>query len=145
MRDGRLLQWDTPFNLYHEPAERYVAEFIGQGRFLLARLRGSDALETPLGTLQSSRAYLWADGTALDVLLRPDDVVHDPAGPLAATVTARAFKGAQTLYTVSIDGVHELLALFPSHLDYRPGSRVRLRIEAEHLVAFPAAARYPAH
>ncbi|HEY5602436.1 MAG TPA: ABC transporter ATP-binding protein, partial [Gammaproteobacteria bacterium] len=28
MKDGHILQWDTPFNLYHEPADRFVADFI---------------------------------------------------------------------------------------------------------------------
>jgi GntR family transcriptional regulator/MocR family aminotransferase len=41
MKDGQILQWDTPFNLYHEPANRFVADFIGQGFFAkhLRRMR----------------------------------------------------------------------------------------------------------
>ena len=34
MREGRIEQWDTPYNLYHRPATRHVADFIGQGVFL---------------------------------------------------------------------------------------------------------------
>jgi len=30
MRNGRIEQWDTPYQLYHEPKTRYAAEFIGQ-------------------------------------------------------------------------------------------------------------------
>ncbi len=33
-REGRLEQWDTPYNLYHEPATPFVASFIGQGYFI---------------------------------------------------------------------------------------------------------------
>ncbi len=138
MREGRLLQWDTPYNLYHEPAERFVAEFVGQGRFLRGRLLTEDTLDTALGPIRGNRAFLYDAGTALDVLLRPDDVVPDAEGPLCAVVTDRAFKGAETLYTLRI-GDTELLSLFPSHLDHLPGDPVRVRIEAEHLVAFPRA------
>ena len=34
MNEGRIEQWDTPYNLYHRPANRYVADFVGQGVFL---------------------------------------------------------------------------------------------------------------
>ncbi|MDQ2696125.1 MAG: ABC transporter ATP-binding protein, partial [Pseudomonadota bacterium] len=72
MRDGRLVQWDTPYNLYHEPADRFVADFIGQGRFLRATLVAPDTLATGAGLIRGNRAFLWPPGTALDVLLRPD-------------------------------------------------------------------------
>ncbi len=31
MREGRIEQWDEPYNLYHRPATRFVANFVGQG------------------------------------------------------------------------------------------------------------------
>lgn len=138
MRAGQLLQWDTPFNLYHEPAERFVADFIGQGCFLPASLLTPDTIETGAGVIQGNRAFLWPPGTRLDVLLRPDDVVADPAGPLSATIINKAFKGAETLYTLSLANGVELLSLFPSHLDHALGDQVQVRINAEHLVAFAA-------
>ncbi|MEZ5584289.1 MAG: ABC transporter ATP-binding protein [Candidatus Competibacteraceae bacterium] len=136
MQDGRLLQWDTPYNLYHEPANRFVADFIGQGRFLEATLLTPDTLETELGLIHGNRAFLWPSGTRLEILLRPDDVVPDQQGHLQATVTKKAFKGAETLYTLLLNNTIELLSLFPSHLDYRPGEQVGVRIDVAHLVAF---------
>lgn len=138
MRAGQLLQWDTPYNLYHEPAERFVADFIGQGCFLPAKLLTPDSIETGAGVIQGNRAFLWPPGTRLDVLLRPDDVVADPAGALNATIINKAFKGAETLYTLSLANGVELLSLFPSHLDHALGDQVQVRIDAEHLVAFAA-------
>jgi iron(III) transport system ATP-binding protein len=140
LREGRLLQWDTPYNLYHEPADRFVADFIGQGRFIAATLLTPDTIETGVGIIRGNRAFLWSAGTALDVLLRPDDVVPDDAGPLQGRVIKKAFKGAQTLYTLLFDNGIEILSLFPSHLDHPVGSSVRVRIKAEHLVAFAAKA-----
>lgn len=37
MSHGAMQQWDTAFNLYHHPANRFVADFIGQGSLLPAR------------------------------------------------------------------------------------------------------------
>jgi iron(III) transport system ATP-binding protein len=136
MQDGQLFQWDTPYNLYHEPANRFVANFIGQGRFLHATLLSPDTLETGAGVIRGNRAFLWPPGTRLDVLLRPDDIVPDAQGALCGIVIKKAFKGAETLYTLRLDNGIELLSLFPSHLDHRVGDRVGIRIEAEHLVAF---------
>lgn len=138
MRDGRLLQWDIPYNLYHEPAERFIADFIGQGRFIKGTLLTPDTLNTEAGIIRGNRAFLWAPGARLDVLLRPDDVIPAEPGKLQGVIVKKAFKGAQTLYTLCLDNGVELLSLFPSHLDYRPGERVSIDIKAEHLVAFAA-------
>ncbi len=136
LRNGQLLQWDTPYNLYHDPADRFVADFIGQGRFIDAVLRAPDIIDTPLGTIQADRAFLWEPGTPLDVLLRPDDIVPDDSGNLRGRIVNKAFKGAETLYTLSLEGNVEVLALFPSHLDYQLGETVSVRVAADHTVAF---------
>lgn len=33
MSEGRIQQWDTPYNLYHRPGNRFVADFVGKGCF----------------------------------------------------------------------------------------------------------------
>lgn len=136
LHEGNLLQWDTPFNLYHDPVSRFVADFIGQGRFVEAVLRTPDTLETPLGSIQADRAFLWETGTRLEVLLRPDDIVPDRDGRLKGRVISKAFKGAETLYTLDLEAGIEVLALFPSHLDYAIGDAVSVRVAADHAVAF---------
>ncbi len=138
MRDGMLLQWDTPYNIYHEPASRFVADFIGQGRFLRAKLLSPDTLETELGIIRGNRAYLWPPGTRLDVLLRPDDVLPDPRQALRGRIVKKAFKGAEILYTLQLGNGIELLSLFPSHAEHRLGDYVGVCIRADHLVAFAA-------
>lgn len=136
MHEGRILQWDTPYNLYHEPANRIVADFVGQGVLLKAKVASPDTLETELGVLSGNRAYPWRPGTAVEVLLRPDDVVHDPNAVLRGIVRKKAFKGAETLYTLELPNGDKVLSLFPSHLDYAEGEQVGVRITTTHLVAF---------
>ncbi|MBK9132586.1 MAG: ABC transporter ATP-binding protein [Gammaproteobacteria bacterium] len=138
MKDGRLIQWDTPFNLYHQPANRFVAGFIGNGVFVKGMLTAANAVQTDFGALRGRQAYPWPVGTAVDVLLRPDDIVPDPEGELRAEIVQKAFKGAEILYTLKLaTGIH-LLSLFPSHRDHAVGEQVRLRVCAEHVVAFAA-------
>ncbi len=137
MRDGRLLQWDTPFNLYHEPVDRFTAEFIGQGTLIGGRLLDHERVETPLGVLRGNRAFPWNPGTEVDVLLRPDDVRITAIAPLQGRVVKRAFKGAETLYTLRTADGHQLLALAPSSIDHPVDAQVGIQIDTEHLVAFP--------
>ncbi len=139
MHEGHILQWDTPYNLYHEPNCRFVADFIGQGVFLPGTLLTPDTVETELGVYRGNRAYPWPKGTRIEVLLRPDDIVADPASELRAEVVQKAFKGAGILYTLRLPSGGHVLALFPSHADHPVSDRVGIQVQADHLVAFPLA------
>jgi len=136
MTEGTLVQWDTPYNLYHEPASRFVADFIGDGVFLPGVLVSPDTVETSLGLVRGNRAYTWPAGTPIEVLLRPDDVVQGDETDLEAVVERKAFKGAEILYTLSLPDGTRVLSLFPSHDDHEVGERVNIRLKADHLVAF---------
>lgn len=133
---GSLVQWDTPYNLYHEPASRFVADFIGDGVFLPGTLVTPDSVETSLGVVRGNRAYTWPVGSAIEVLLRPDDVIPGDDGDLQAVVERKAFKGAEILYTLDLEDGTRVLSLFPSHADHEVGERVNIRLKADHLVAF---------
>lgn len=137
MHQGRILQWDTPYNLYHEPRSRFVADFIGQGAFIEGTLIEPSRFDTEFGILEADRCSCREGmGSRVDILLRPDDVVPDEEGPLSLTVVERAFKGAEVMFTLQSDRGTRLLSLFPSHRDHALGERVRVRIEAEHLICF---------
>ncbi|WP_407315557.1 ABC transporter ATP-binding protein [Pseudomonas sp. nanlin1] len=140
---GRLEQWDTPYNLYHEPQTPFVASFIGQGYFIRGSLSSPETVSTELGELRGNRAYPWPVGGAVDVLLRPDDIVHAPASALRAKVTSKSFTGASTLYRLQLATGSQLEAIFPSHIDYAPGADVGIEVAADHLVLFTAAGSTP--
>jgi iron(III) transport system ATP-binding protein len=135
MRAGRIEQWDTPYRLYHQPATRYVADFIGQGVFLPGKAMDSYTVEIELGTLQS-RSPIDRDSHPIQVLLRPDDVVHDDASPLTAEVVNRLFRGAEFLYTLRLNSGAEVLSLVPSHHNHAIGERIGIRLDADHVVTF---------
>jgi iron(III) transport system ATP-binding protein len=137
MENGRILQWDTAYNLYHEPANRFIADFIGQGEFLAGKLLAPDVLETEAGIIKGNRAFLWPEGTTVDVLLRPDDIIPDNHSELRAEIIDKAFKGAEIMYTLRLPTGGTVLSLFPSHSDHGIGEQVGIRIAADHLIAFP--------
>jgi iron(III) transport system ATP-binding protein len=129
---GRIQQWDSAYNLYHRPANRFVADFVGQGVFLPARARNGTQLEIELGILQGD-----SQGKEnLEVLLRPDDIVHDDDAPTQAEVVHKAFRGAEILYTLRLASGRKVLALVPSHHNHALGERIGIRLDVDHVVAF---------
>jgi iron(III) transport system ATP-binding protein len=80
-----------------------------------------------------------AAGDAVDVLLRPDDIVHDDASPWRATVASKTFRGAEFLYTLALASGTRVLAVVPSHHDHAIGEGIGIRAEIDHVVAFRAA------
>jgi iron(III) transport system ATP-binding protein len=137
MDEGRIAQWDTPYKLYHEPASRYVADFIGQGLFLSGTVVDANRIEIELGTLQGILTSDLPRGTMVDVLLRPDDILHDDSSPLQAEVLHKAFRGAEFLYTLQLPQGGRVMSLVPSHHDHAIGEKIGIRLEVDHLVAFP--------
>lgn len=131
---GRLQQWASAYDLYHRPATRFVAEFVGEGAFLPASVIGAGRLAAELGDATTRR--LVAAGTEVDVLLRPDDVVHDDDSPLRARIIQRHFRGAQFMYTLQLDSGHVVQSLVPSHHDHAIGQRIGIQLDLEHVVVF---------
>ena len=145
MHQGKLQQWDDAYHLYHRPATRFVAEFIGHGVFAPAQLRlegDSLVLQTPLGELREDLAQ--NDGEQVlgdcDVLLRADDIVHDDAAQVKAKIIRKAFRGSEFLYTLLLDSGQTLMAHVPSHHDHHIGEWIGIRAEVDHVVTFAKAA-----
>ncbi len=132
----KLQQWDTAYNLYHDPANRFVADFIGKGKFLRGVMQSHGIIETELGSFSGDRAYDWSAGTEVDVLVRPDDVLPDERSSLRGIVTHKAFKGSEIVYTTSLGEHSELLCAFPSHYDYNIGEEIGVKLDLHHLIAF---------
>jgi iron(III) transport system ATP-binding protein len=132
MREGRIEQRDSAYNLYHRPANRFVADFVGQGVFLPARRLGARQVEIELGVIEGD-----IPSEAGEILLRPDDVVHDDAAPIKAEVLHKAFRGAEILYTLKLLSGRRVLALVPSHHNHALGEKIGIRLDVDHVVAFP--------
>ncbi|TSE21391.1 Spermidine/putrescine import ATP-binding protein PotA [Tepidimonas alkaliphilus] len=142
MHEGRLHQWDDAYTLYHRPATRFVAEFIGHGVFAPARIvaRGERVVvQTPLGELEDIAECplpsAFPDGLC-EVLLRADDIVHDDASPFRGEIVRKAFRGAAFLYTVRLADGQLLQVQVPSHHDHAIGEWIGLRAAVDHVVTF---------
>ena len=142
MHDGHLHQWDDAYTLYHRPATRFVADFIGHGVFAPATLvQGANNVvaQTPLGELTDldecplPGSY---PGGECDVLLRADDIVHDDHAPVQAQIVRKAFRGSEFLYTLRLRSGLQVMAHVPSHHDHAVGEWIGIRAQVDHVVTF---------
>jgi len=142
MSEGRLHQWDDAYTLYHRPATRFVAEFIGHGVFTPATLREVNnqvVVHTAMGDLvdvaECPLPSTFSEG-ACDVLLRADDIVHDDDAPVKAEIIRKAFRGSEFLYTLRLKTGETVMAHVPSHHDHVVGEWIGIRAEVDHVVTF---------
>ena len=142
LEGGHLHQWDDAYSLYHRPATRFVADFIGHGVFAPATLvqQGSHVVaRTPLGDLTDIDGCLLPasyPGGECDVLLRADDVVHDDSSPVRARIVRKAFRGSEFLYTLELANGLTVMAHVPSHHDHAMGEWIGIRTQVDNVVAF---------
>ncbi|MCP3689023.1 MAG: ABC transporter ATP-binding protein [Gammaproteobacteria bacterium] len=136
INQGRIEQQDTAYNLYHQPQNRFVADFIGQGVIVPAEVINRFTVKTEFGIISGDQPVDRPVGEVVDVLVRPDDVVHDDSSEETATVVDKAFRGADFLYFLRFDSGCELLCLAPSHHNHRINERIGIRLNIDHMVVF---------
>lgn len=90
MDEGRILQWDTPRQLYEHPVHRHVAAFVGRAALVPAMALGLDGEE--------------------EVLLRPEHVQLDQQGSIQARLLERAFRGPDDAAVLELQGGERILA-----------------------------------
>ncbi|MGE6329679.1 ABC transporter ATP-binding protein [Psychrobacter pacificensis] len=147
MDKGRLVQWATPSELYHEPVSPFVAEFVGEGAMIDGIIK-EGRVETALGNIyrrmevydQSGQPqyceYDYPNGTPIKVLVRPDDIIHDDDSTQTALVIGRVFRGANYLYRLQLDDGQTILSLVASHHNHEIGSHIGILPLLEHVVVF---------
>jgi iron(III) transport system ATP-binding protein len=145
MNQGKLEQWASAYTLYHRPASRFVAQFIGHGVFMPARIvtnQQGTQVHTALGALNDAtecvlpNAY---ENGQCDVLLRADDIVHDDDSAVKACIERKAFRGSEFLYTLRLQTGEKVLAHVPSHHDHQIGEWIGIRPAVDHVVTFASA------
>lgn len=136
LQNGELAQWANPYDVYHQPASRAVAEFVGQGVWVHGQVVDAHTVTLPLGQHVSERAHGFALGATLDVLLRPDDVVHVEDASLQARVLDKSFRGSDFMYQLALPCGQTVLAQVASHHRHAVGEWIGVQLDLNHLIAF---------
>jgi iron(III) transport system ATP-binding protein len=133
LNQGRLEQFDTPEMTYHMPATPFVADFVGQADFIPGTV-SQGMVHTELGEFPDTIEC--KDGTAVVVMIRPDDIHLVPTKGAQARVLSRQFHGSENLYTVSLPSGQIVHSSQGSTSIYQAGTTVEIRVLATHTVLF---------
>ena len=136
MTDGKILQWDSPYDLYHKPANRYIADFIGRGVFVKGVVQANNKVKIELGELELEGDRSNQVGKEIDILLRADDIQHDDNSTMQAEVVRKTFRGADFLYTLKLASGIEIFAFVPSHHNHAIGEKIGITLALDHVVTF---------
>ncbi len=130
---GRLEQLGRPEEIYHLPATRFVARFVGKADFLPGQVTGA-GIETEIGTFPNIPGF--PRGATVEMTIRPNQIelMPDPAGN--ATVLSRRFRGADTLLVVQLPSGLIIHSLQLSTRMLTPKERVKVTAKMTHPVAF---------
>ena len=122
MNGGRIVQADTPVEVYRNPAARFVGSFIGNPpmNFLPAKSVGSGQWQVAGMTFAGPDAA----GSAIEFAIRPEDLAVAPGGFAAVTRVVEPL-GAHTLVTAEVGG-KPFRAVLDSDIAVRPGDALSL-------------------
>ena len=149
LREGVVQQVDTPENVYHLPANRFVATVVGNPpmNFIPARIAGANGglrIEHESFAVEARRAPTVeaarvAEGASCFVGIRPEDVAIGSAGEgIAAKVYASEPLGGETIVDLEL-GDRVIKALAPPTLQLEPDARVSIRFDPQRLHLFDGA------
>ena len=161
MRDGRIEQIGTPREVYEQPANTWVASFLGDANLIGCRVVGQSSDRTVLATRGEPHVRLLAppdhpDGPAGDadavgpdesvfLMVRPQridlvsgsdspDAGGDTHNSLPATVEAAYFSGTELRYLIITDqgeSLHAISSIEEEHEEFGTGDRVTARWPVE--------------
>ena len=148
MRDGRIVQIGSPYNVYNSPVDKAAAAFFSDINVIRGVSHGA-LTQTPFGAFLTPGH---ADGGAVDIVIRPQHlkIDFDRAGrgpnptpqdgtPARGTVMRSRFLGRESLVEFSMDYEGATLtAAVPGVFMPKPGTVLWLMIRRDRCFVFPA-------
>ena len=131
MKDGEIQQIGTPQDIYNEPKNAFVADFIGESNILDGIMRADYVVEF-FGRKFRCLDKGFAPDEPVDVVIRPEDVdiVPPDSGHLCGTVTSVTFKGVHYDTIVDFKGFKWLIQTTDLH---RPGEYIGIRLTPDDI------------
>ncbi len=143
--DQKLMQYDKPYNVHHEPNSIDVANFLNKGIFIDVKVIESECAvhrlkHDELGEIRGKLSNNFPAGSKVKLLLQPEDLIHDDQSKLKLEVVDRKFKGTNFIYTLKTKkGEHLPVFVHSHHIHQHEKSEqfgVKSPIYIDHLVCF---------
>ena len=127
MKDGLIQQLGSPKDIYNEPVNRFVANFIGESNIVRGIYVKKNLVQF-LGVDFECVGYYFEDGEEVDVVIRPEDwdVVPLERAKLVGDVTSSIFKGVHYELCVDLQGQEFVVHTYE---DIKTGQKVGLSVD----------------
>lgn len=127
MKDGIIQQMGTPKDIYNEPVNRYVANFIGESNIISGVYLKKNLVRFLKHDFEVV-GYEFDDNEPVDVVIRPEDwdVVPLEKAKVVGNVTSSIFKGVHYELCVDIDGVEYVVHTYE---DVKTNEQVGLSVD----------------
>ncbi|MDP6969441.1 MAG: ABC transporter ATP-binding protein [Gammaproteobacteria bacterium] len=135
MHHGEIEQLSSAYEIYHKPASRFVADFVGEGDFIAGQVVDSHQITCILGNISNGKLD-FETGCKVDVFVRPDDILHDDGSPIKGHIVSKRFRGTHFLYRIELASGEQVACFTDSHHDHDIGEDIGIKLNMEHLLAF---------
>ncbi len=139
--NSQLRQFDDPYNIHHFPNSIEVVKFLNRGVLIPAKVTGEKSLENEdLGIINGKFAKHYPNGSDVQLLLQPEDLIHDDKSNLKLEVVDRKFRGTNFIYTLKTQSKKLIPVFVHSHhihqheVDEKFG--IKRPINIDHIVCF---------
>ncbi|MEJ2100217.1 MAG: ABC transporter ATP-binding protein [Desulfobacterales bacterium] len=152
MNEGKIIQLDTPAQLYESPANLFVAGFIGESNFLEGRVAESEGNKTAIVTREGLKVWVRKldhldSGEEIAVAIRPEkiqilsndkDASNDIINRFTGRIEEIVYVGEARIYRINLSAdviVEVKVQSGPDVKDYRIGGEVQIGWRTRHGLA----------
>ncbi|MBI4523031.1 MAG: ABC transporter ATP-binding protein [Deltaproteobacteria bacterium] len=132
MKDGRILQIGNPLDVYENPANEFIADFIGLMNFLQCKVLSRQDHKVELELHSTGERLSISDAGVIEgealLAVRPENLALDKELGVSCAVRARIFLGNMVEYKVSV-GDELLRVQATTEQDYKEGEKLFLRVK----------------
>lgn len=133
--NNTITQFANPYDIYHRPNSKEIANFFGISSYIKAKITDSSHISCVLGDFVGI-ADRFKNGAEVDLLIRPDDIIHDDDSLFSAKVTEKTFRGSDFLYELELRDGQRVFCYAPSHHNHQINEVIGIKLNLDHLVIF---------
>ena len=143
IHEGRLQQFGSPYEVYARPQNRIVADFMGNVNLLPGRIVGASngtgqVLVAESLSIEASLPAGMKVGDAVDVAVRPENVLIGAENGVSAQVTERTFLGNISEYYVTLGSNQALRVQTHPKQQFAVGDTVTVTVDTAQISIFPS-------
>ena len=133
--NNTITQFANQYDIYHRPASKEIANFFGISSYIKAKITDSSHINCILGDFVGM-VDQYSKDDKVDLLIRPDDIIHDDDSLFSAKVTEKTFRGSDFLYELELKDGQKIFCYAPSHHNHQVNEVIGIKLDLDHLVIF---------